>query len=184
MTARRFLRTPRLREEEVAPRLKCPDKDVRQVLNQLLDENLVNGEKVLMEDMRQSTCYYIDYQMFVDVIRYRVYWMREHVKGFAEKDDAVQVVFKCPTCLKLVPQMEALSCRSKDNCFICSDCCPHDNFRLFNAETEWKLVSEDSSDKRKDANNLKRKLDRVLKRHEETNGDLLHEDISELLNEL
>ena len=80
--------------------------------------------------------------------------------------------------------MEALSCRSKDNCFICSDCCPHDNFRLFNAETEWRLVSEDSSDKRKDANNLKRKLDRVLKRHEETNGELLHEDISELLNEL
>ena len=61
----------------MGPRLRLKEKDWRKVINKLEEELLVQSEKVLMEDMRQPSVYYIDYQMFVDIVRYRIYLMRQ-----------------------------------------------------------------------------------------------------------
>ena len=91
-----LLREKFIREEEMGPRLRLKEKDWRKVINQMEEELLINSEKVLMEDMRQPSVYYIDYQMFVDVVRYRIYLMRKKVNS-AQSQEIAEVKYKCPT---------------------------------------------------------------------------------------
>ena len=65
------------------------------MINQLEEELLVQSEKVLMEDMRQPSVFYIDYQMFVDVVRYRVYLMRKKVNS-ATSQEISEVKYEMP----------------------------------------------------------------------------------------
>ena len=73
---------------------------------------------------------------------------------------------------------EAMLCKSKDYKFICSVCCPYDDFRQRPAEPSYILQSEDNTDRIFDADNLKAKLDEAL------NANDLHEGILDLLAEL
>ena len=166
-----------IREEELGPRLRLKEKDWRKVINQLEEELLIQSEKVLMEDMRQPSVYYIDYQMFVDIVRYRVYLMRKKVNS-ASSQEIAEVKYKCPTCKKIIGMTEAMLCKSKDYKFICTVCCPHDDFRQRPAEFDYTLQSENNTDRISSADNLKSKMDDALKASE------LHEGILDLLSEL
>ena len=172
-----LLREKFIREEEIGPRLRLKEKDWRKVINQMEEELLINSEKVLMEDMRQPSVYYIDYQMFVDVVRYRIYLMRKKVNS-AQSQEIAEVKYKCPTCKRVLGMTEAMLCKSKDYKFICSVCCPYDDFRQRPAEPSYILQSEDNTDRISDADNLKIKLDEAL------NASDLHEGILDLLAEL
>ena len=172
-----LLREKFIREEEMGPRLRLKEKDWRKVTNQMEGELLIHHEKVLMEDMRQPSVYYIDYQMFVDVVRYRVYLMRRKVNS-AQSQEIAEVKYKCPTCKRVIGMTEAMLCKSKDYKFICTVCCPYDDFRQRPAEASYILQSEDNSDRISDADNLKNKVDEAL------NASDLHEGILELLAEL
>ena len=172
-----LIREKYIREEEMGPRLRLKEKDWRKVINKLEEELLVQSEKVLMEDMRQPSVYYIDYQMFVDIVRYRIYLMRQKVNS-ATSQEISEVKYKCPTCKKIVGVTEAMLCRNKDYKFICSVCCPYDDFRTRAAEFDWTLQSEDNSLRISVADNLKMKVEEAIKAND------LHEGILELLNEL
>ena len=172
-----LLREKFIREEEMGPRLRLKEKDWRKVINQMEEELLIHHEKVLMEDMRQPSVYYIDYQMFVDVVRYRIFLMRKKVNS-AQSQEIAEVMYKCPTCKRVLRMTEAMLCKSKDYKFICSVCCPYDDFRQRPAEPSYTLLSEDNSDRISDADNLKIKVDEAL------NANDLHEGILELLAEL
>ena len=172
-----LLREKFIREEEMGPRLRLKEKDWRKVINQMEEELLIHHEKVLMEDMRQPSVYYIDYQMFVDVVRYRIFLMRKKVNS-AQSQEIAEVMYKCPTCKRVLRMTEAMLCKSKDYKFICSVCCPYDDFRQRPAEPSYTLQSEDNSDRISDADNLKIKVDEAL------NANDLHEGILELLAEL
>ena len=172
-----LLREKFIREEEMGPRLRLKEKDWRKVINQMEEELLIHHEKVLMEDMRQPSVYYIDYQMFVDVVRYRVYLMRKKVNS-AQSQEIAEVKYKCPTCKRILGMIEAMLCKSKDHKFICTTCCPYDDFRQRQAEFSFTLQSEDNADRISDADNLKMKVDEAL------NESDLHEGILELLSQL
>jgi transcription initiation factor IIE alpha subunit len=172
-----LIREKFIREEEMGPRLRLKEKDWRKVVNQLEEELLIQSEKVLMEDMRQPSVYYIDYQMFVDVVRYRIYLMKQKVDS-ATTQEISEVKYKCPTCKRVIGMTEAMRCRSKDYKFICSECCPHDDFRQHPAEFDWILQSEDNAVRISSADNLKTKMIDALKKSD------LHEGILDDLGQL
>lgn len=54
-------------------------KDLETLKNQLESEMLISSEKVYLDEDKRSflKCYYIDYEQFVNVVRYRVYLMQK-----------------------------------------------------------------------------------------------------------
>ena len=171
-----LIREKYIREEELGPRLRLQDKEVRKVINKLEEEFLVSSETILMEDLRQSKCYYIDYQMFVDMVRYRIYLMDKAVNS-SENDEINETKYKCPTCAKELPALEAQKCRSKDFKFICTSCCPHSNFRELVSEPAYRLIPLDVSNKVRNAKAVKTKLLKALQACPEHDGlyDLLRD---------
>ena len=171
-----LLREKYIREEELGPRLRLQEKEVRRIVTKLEEEMLVKCESILMEDLRQSRCYYIDYQTFVDVVRYRVYLMDKAVNA-SQNEEINETKYKCPTCGAEVTSLEAQRCKSRDYKFICSSCCPHENFRELVAETYYKLIPLDINTKVKNAKSVKTRLSQVLQASPEHDGiyDLLRE---------
>jgi transcription initiation factor TFIIE subunit alpha len=92
-----LIREKFIREEEFGPRLKLTNKEVSKVIRQLESEMLIRFEDMMMDDGRTAKCYYIDYQLFVNVIRYRVHLMQVAVAS-AEKTELNEVFYQCPTC--------------------------------------------------------------------------------------
>lgn len=172
-----LLREKYIREEELGPRLRLPEKEVRKIVTKLEEEMLVKCESILMEDLRQSKCYYIDYQTFVDVVRFRVYLMDKTVNA-AQNEEINETKYKCPTCSVEVTSLDAQRCKSKDYKFVCAACCPYENFRELFAETFYRLVPLDVDIKVKNAKSLKTRLLQVLQATDE------HEGIFDLLREL
>lgn len=172
-----LLREKYIREEELGPRLRLPEKEVRKIVTRLEEEMLVKCESILMEDLRQSKCYYIDYQTFVDVVRFRVYLMDKTVNA-AQNEEINETKYKCPTCAVEVTSLDAQRCKSKDYKFICAACCPYENFRELFAETFYRLVPLDVDVKVKNAKSLKTRLLQALQASDE------HEGIFDLLREL
>lgn len=78
-----------IREEEIACRLCIPAKEVNKVLIQLEKELLIKKESMdfqdefLGEESRNVSvcCYYVDYQTFAHVVRYRFYLIQEELKS-------------------------------------------------------------------------------------------------------
>lgn len=66
-------------EEELGPRLKMRAIDTRKLTTQLESEMLIKFENVNLAGDNRSflKCYYIDYEQFVNVIRYRIHLMQK-----------------------------------------------------------------------------------------------------------
>ena len=172
-----LLRESYLCHEEIAPRLKLSAKDVQKVLNQLESEMLIRSEDVQMEDMRNSKCYYIDYQLFVNVVRFRVYHMLEQVKVH-DGNSNQNLHFECPTCRSSWTELEVQRCVSKDHKFVCSNCCPSENISSILSEAYFTLVPVDHKSK------LANMLSRESKLKTQLNQSDLHDGIFDLLTQL
>jgi transcription initiation factor IIE alpha subunit len=166
-----------VRHEEIAPRLRLERKDVQRVLNQLEAEWLIRSEDNLMEDQRNSKCYYIDYQLFVNVVRYRVNCMQSELK-VKQSSQNQKLQFRCPSCGTISDELDVLTSISKDQKFVCSSCCPSDNIRGVISEKEWTLVEIDVQGKLKKMLSLEKKL------HEQMKQSELHDGIYNLLAQL
>jgi len=164
-----LIREKFVREEELGPRLRLQDKFVRSIVNKLEEEFLVSSESILMPDLRQSKCYYIDYQLFVDMVRYRVHLMDKAVNS-SQNDEINETKYKCPTCAKEVGALDAQKCKSKDYKFICTSCCPHENFRELMAEPYYRLIALDPTNKLRNAQSLKTKLIKAMQSCVEHDG--------------
>jgi len=95
----------------------------------------------------------------------------------SENDEISETKYKCPTCSAEVNSLEAQRCKSKDYKFICSSCCPHENFRELIAEPYYRLVPLDIDTKVKTAKSIKTRLSQMLQSSPEHDGiyDLLRE---------
>ena len=165
-----------VREEEFAPRLKLPDKDVKKVLAQLESEMLIRFEDIVMEDGRTAKCYYIDYQLFVNVVRYRIHLMEKVIEA-EERDEMNEVYFECPTCASRYTSLDAQRLLSADFKFICPNCCPEPVLSRATSEEFFRLLEIDNRDKVTDVQLLERKFIDQLNESEYHDGifDLLHE---------
>ena len=171
-----LIREKYLREEEFAPRLKLPEKDVNKIIRQLESEMLIRFEDMVMDDGRTAKCYYIDYQVFVNVIRYRIDLMATAIRA-AESTEFNEVFFQCPTCTNRYTSLEALKLRSADYKFICSSCCPVNILSRAISEPYYRLVEIDNRNKLHDVQNLGKKMDEQLNESDEHHGifDLLRD---------
>ena len=171
-----LIREKYLREEEFAPRLKLPEKDVNKIIRQLESEMLIRFEDMVMDDGRTAKCYYIDYQIFVNVVRYRIDLMATAIRA-AESTEFNEVFFQCPTCNNRYTSLEALKLRSADYKFICSSCCPVNILSRAISEPYYRLVEIDNRNKLNDVQNLGKKMDEQLNETDEHHGifDLLRD---------
>lgn len=173
-----LVREKYIREDEIAPRLKLPDKDVKRVLFQLKEEMIIRDEDVTMDDGQNSKCWYIDYQLFVHVVRYRVHLIQSELNS-REKLELNHIFFECPTCKEKYGELDVLKLRSKDSKFICGHCCPYDNIRETVSEPYFRLVEHDRGGRLTEVQLLRKKMDEQLHR-----ADGLHGGIYDLLSEL
>lgn len=164
-----------LREEEFAPRLRLPDKDVKKVLAQLESEMLIRSEDMVMDDGRTAKCYYIDYQLFVNVVRYRIHLMEKKIEA-AERSELNEVFFQCPTCANRYTSLEAQKLLSADFKFICSYCCPEPSLSRAISQDFFRLIEIDNRSKMNDVQQLEKKFSDQLSETEHHEGifDLLH----------
>lgn len=167
-----------LRIEEIAPRVKLAPKDVQKVLTLLESEWLIRSEDVMMDDNRKSLCYYIDYQLFVNVVRFRIYHMKQSLIQ-KESTQTQQLSLQCPTCFGQWTNLEVLRSVSKDHKFVCSNCCPSGNISNVISEPYFRLQPLDSRGKLKSILTLKNKLSEQM-----NNAPGLHEGIYDLLTQL
>lgn len=178
-----LLREKYIKESELAPRLRLKEKDIRAVLTRLENSDLmIKHESLLARDQdgknRQHKFYYIDFQFFVDVVRYRLFLMQRRVDA-QQSSDIQEVKFECPTCKLQISMLDATRSRSADQKFICTRCCPHDNFRERDAEKYYTLISlETHLASLKNATTLKNKLLDAM------SVSPYHESIYALLKEL
>jgi len=132
------------RSEELSPRLRLTEKETRKILNLLEDEKLISSEDLTDEKGKVSKFYYIDYQWFVNVVRYRVSLMQRKVTTSEKREQCIP--FQCPTCKTKYQQLEAIKYLSLDKHFICPTCCPYDDFRNNNSENHYRLMEVDNRD--------------------------------------
>ena len=154
-----------LRYEEIAPRLRLAEKDVKKALTQLESEWLIRCEDNLMEDQRNSKCWYIDYQLFVNVVRFRINCMQQEIK-VKDSSKTLQLQFQCPTCHSIWSELEVQRSISRDHKFVCSNCCPSNNIREVTSEKAFALVPIDFQSKLKLNESLERKMNEQMNESE------------------
>ena len=178
-----LVREKYIKESELPPRLRLKPKDIRSVLTRLeTTELLIKHESLLACDEdgknRQHKFYYIDYQFFVDIVRYRVFLMQRKVDA-QQSEDIQEIKYQCPTCKWTLSMLDATRARSKDNKFICTKCCPYDDFRdRIAAEWYIMLSMESHLTSLRHAGSLKAKL------HEAMSVSPLHDSIFAMLKDL
>jgi transcription initiation factor IIE alpha subunit len=165
-------------EEELGPRLKLSAKEVRKITTQLESEMLICVENVTIGDTKSFLkCYYIDYQQFVDAVRFRVHLMQRELVS-EEKSELHEVYYECPTCKTRYNSLEVQRLICADFKFICNSCCPVTNFRAAKSEAYYRLVEVDNTGKLSALQLLERKLE------EQMNKSKLHDGIFDLLGQL
>lgn len=188
-----LVREKYIREEELGPRLRLPQRKVREVIAILMEKEMfVKYEDVAIADItiadsltnKSSTTdrrqkvryYYIDYLSFVNMIRFRVYKMLKDVE--TEESQQVDVSWSCPTCKRQYAMFEATKLVSKDFKFVCSDCCPEFNISQVISQDYFRLVEINRSGKLSEVQLLYKKMKEQLSQSTD------HDGILELLNEL
>ncbi|RYG96805.1 hypothetical protein EON65_53860 [archaeon] len=174
-----LVREKYLIDREIGPRLKMSEKDVRKVINQLETEMLIKAEDVPLGDGASFWhCYYVDYQVFVNIVRYRVFLMQQRLNK-QESSELSEVQYKCPTCKNVFSSLDALKLLSSDHKFICSHCCPHENCRTLPAEPYFTLIEIDNRRKISSLQTQQKKMSEQFCKDKD-----LHLGIFELLSKL
>ena len=146
---------------------------------QLEKEKMISFEDRLMEsDLRRSQCYYLDYQHFVHVVRFRIHLMQKDITN-SENVELNRHFLICPTCQTKFSELQYYKVRDKNNKFICPHCCPLQNVRSIESEKYYQLVEYDRTEKVNEVQSLVSKFKGQFGRSEG-----LHEGIYELLAQL
>jgi transcription initiation factor IIE alpha subunit len=156
-----LLREKYIRLEEIGPRLKMSSKEIRTVLTQLENDMLIHSENMILEDGSSARYLYIDYQLFVNVVRYRIHLMTADIKQ-AQRSELTDVVFQCPNCKQTYHQLEAQKYLAADLKFVCPNCCPHDNIRANRSEDSYRLVEVNNVGKLTDIQVFAKRMDEQL----------------------
>jgi hypothetical protein len=170
------------------------ERDMRKIKQQLEAEMLIRSEELQMDDGRTSKCYYIDYQLFVNVVRYRIFLMKKQIIQL-EKSVTEDINYQCPTCKENFSSLDAQKYSNMEFKFLCTNCCPHEDYRVAPAEPYYTLVEIRQDGAQLTIKNLAKKLDEQLNTSGSTtvfpptssssgSGTLSNDSIASLLNEL
>jgi len=150
---------PYLTKEEFAPRLRMGNKALDAILANLHQKDgLIRCQELTMNEMGGMQCYYIDYQYFANIVRYRVYMMQKKIRAM-EKD---QSSWRCPNCNRAYTAYEAMKLKTRDNKRACSNCSV-DNFKDIDCDPQYQLEEVDRGSSIQSTNEMEAKLDTQLK---------------------
>ncbi|NXJ60972.1 T2EA factor, partial [Rostratula benghalensis] len=104
-----LLRFPCLREDDLLQLLKYERKQLRSVLSALKADKLLKL-RVRVETgpggkSTRHNCYYINYKVLVDVVKYKLDHLRRKIEA-DERDSTTRSSFKCPSCSSTYTDLE------------------------------------------------------------------------------
>ena len=150
-------------KEEFAPRLRMSNNEIKGILAMLCErEGLIRCQELTMNGAGGMEYYYIDYQSFVNLIRYRIHLMLQELKK-REKLQLNDMQFQCPSCVRTYTSLEVQKLRTKDNKYACPSCCQADDFREVECEDHFRLRECDRDRSLNSANNMIEKFQTQMK---------------------
>ena len=171
--------------EEIAPRLRMSPKEVNGILANLEEtECLIRSQNVTFHGATWK-CYYIDYQAFVNIVRYRVYLMDQVIKK--KEADLTNMMFECPTCSSSFTELESMKLLTKDNKRACPHCCPQNaTFASIISEDFYRLREANMKDTNQSVRRMQEKFKDQLTDSTDHEGKLTddHAGILNLLADL
>ncbi|GAB6030389.1 hypothetical protein CHUAL_007267 [Chamberlinius hualienensis] len=105
-----LIRNPCMKEDDLVELLKFERKQLRAILAQLKNDKFIKV-KLKMETgpdgkTTRQNYYYINYKVFVNVVRYKLDHMQKKIET-EERDSTSRSSFKCPSCLLKFTDLEA-----------------------------------------------------------------------------
>eukprot|EP01033_Poteriospumella_lacustris_P001438 gene1439-1041_t len=135
--------------EQIGPRLRLPMKQVEEVIRDLESQMMIKSEAIKNEETKDTfQYYYIDYQISVLAIFFRIRRMKD-ILNSKIKEQVRTIQYHCPTCRKEYSQFVVPGLLSRDMQFVCSSCCPEDDYRDCDTreypDCAFKLVEVDTT---------------------------------------
>ncbi|XP_013414753.1 general transcription factor IIE subunit 1 [Lingula anatina] len=105
-----LVRNPCMKEEDMAELLKYDRKQLRTIMNTLKSDRFIKVRMRVETDSEGKTTrhnyYFINYQVFVNVVKYKLDHMRRKIET-QERDSTSRSSFICPECHKSYTDLEA-----------------------------------------------------------------------------
>jgi transcription initiation factor TFIIE subunit alpha len=148
-----LVRNPCMKEDDIIELLKFDRKQLRAYVNTLKNEKFLKVRMRVETDsegkMTRHNYYFINYLMFVNVVKYKLDHVRRKIE-MEERDNTSRASFKCPSCEKTFTDLEAdqLFDMSLQK-FICTMC-------------QEEVVEDESAVMKKDARTLLAKFNEQI----------------------
>ncbi|KAI8320745.1 hypothetical protein GQ54DRAFT_262995, partial [Martensiomyces pterosporus] len=120
-------RKERAREDVLAKYLHVQSREVHKICGKLREDKLLRSEKRAEarepgQQPFQRTYYHLDYKLFVDVVKWRMWKLQTLVKAKMEQE-LQKLGYECPSCSAHYSTMEALSLVDfASGLFLCDNC--------------------------------------------------------------
>lgn len=105
-----LVRNPCMKEDDIIELLKFDRKQLRSYINTLKNEKFLKVRMRVETDaegkMTRHNYYFINYLMFVNVVKYKLDHVRRKIE-MEERDNTSRASFKCPACEKTYTDLEA-----------------------------------------------------------------------------
>ncbi|KAF9438848.1 hypothetical protein BGZ76_003873 [Entomortierella beljakovae] len=127
-----------VKDEELAAALKLNKREIHKICGKLKEDRLIKDLTKLearKPDQRPipNTYYYLDYKLFVDVVKYKIHRMAKELESAMDKKEAIHAGLHCPACLNYYALVDVTSHYDAENQrFLC----PNDNYPLDEEKTE------------------------------------------------
>lgn len=104
-----LVRNPCMKEDDIIELLKFDRKQLRAYVNTLKNEKFLKVRMRVETDaegkMTRHNYYFINYLMFVNVVKYKLDHVRRKIE-MEERDNTSRASFKCPSCEKTFTDLE------------------------------------------------------------------------------
>ncbi|KAF8985471.1 hypothetical protein BGZ46_004064 [Entomortierella lignicola] len=100
-----------VKDEELAAALKLNKREIHKICGKLKEDRLIKDLTKLearKPDQRPipNTYYYLDYKLFVDVVKYKIHRMGKELDSAMDKKEVVHAGLRCPACLNAYALVE------------------------------------------------------------------------------
>ncbi|KAG0242492.1 hypothetical protein B0O80DRAFT_493525 [Mortierella sp. GBAus27b] len=121
-----------VKDEELAATLKLNRREIHKICGKLKEDRLIK-DLTKMEarkpDQRAipNTYYFLDYKMFVDVVKYKIHRMGKELDAVMSKQEVESAGYRCPACHNTYAMVDVVNSFDPDTGkFLC----PSDNYAL------------------------------------------------------
>ncbi|KAF8924071.1 hypothetical protein EDD21DRAFT_419003 [Dissophora ornata] len=120
-----------VKDDELAALLKLNRREIHKICGKLKEDRLIKDLTKLearKPDQRPipNTYYYLDYKIFVDVVKFKIHRMGKKLDEDMSKKEVESAGFRCPACHKTYATVEVMNHYNGDGKFLC----PNDGFAL------------------------------------------------------